>query len=435
MKYIQLSGIKNVNLRLLISLSPFLLLYSFIAYYFQSDVFLGDEARYFAYAKNLLNGYYALPYPNTNIVNGPGYPLFLYPFMLINIPINYIRVTNGLLLFLSVFFICKSLLLFVDYKKAIIASVIYGLYFPFYTVLALSITEIFSVFLISVFQYLTIKYYRSDKLKTRYLLGAAAFLAWLALTKIIYGYVILASLLAMIALVLVHRKQKKIYLSFVKIFTLALLFCTPYLFYTYTLTGEVFYWGNPGNDAFYWMTSTDKEESGDWFSIDNVDKKVWNTDRDSVFHEQFLQNHAKVIEKVLAVPTYKQDSVFYSEAVKNFKSSPKKYFTNVIANMGRLFFNYPKTYRKMKLSTYAYLIPNMFIFFIFILLIYPLIKFYKTIPFEIKIFLLLTLIYIGGSSLVSAEFRFILPILPALTIFIAYMLSKMVKISFNQDMS
>lgn len=45
---------------------------------------------------------------------------------------------------------------------------------------------------------------------------------------------------------------------------LALLICSPYLVYTYALTGKIFYWGNSGGLSLYWMSSPHPQEFGDW---------------------------------------------------------------------------------------------------------------------------------------------------------------------------
>jgi hypothetical protein len=44
---------------------------------------------------------------------------------------------------------------------------------------------------------------------------------------------------------------------------IALALCVPYLVYTYSLTGRVFYWASAWPNPFYWLTSPFPEESGD----------------------------------------------------------------------------------------------------------------------------------------------------------------------------
>ena len=52
----------------------------------------GDDGRYLSFANNLLNGFYSLPKPNINLWNGPGYPLYLVPFLALSIPIVFIKI-------------------------------------------------------------------------------------------------------------------------------------------------------------------------------------------------------------------------------------------------------------------------------------------------------------------------------------------------------
>lgn len=423
--------IKNTNLKIFIILFPLLVLYFFIALHFQSNKFVEDEVRYLSNARNFLNGQFALPYPNTSIVNGPGYPIFLSPFVLFNIPIVYSRLINALLLYLAVYFISKSLLFYINYKKAITFSYAFGLYFPYFKSLPVMMTEMLAILLICIVQYLIISYYRGKKFRALYLIGAALVLSLLALTKIIYGYIILASILILIVVMLFKKNYRSNLLGFVKIFAIALFFCTPYLFYTYKLTDKFFYWGSPGNDTFYWMTSLDKDEYGDWLKYDLIDIKNWEEDlHDSLDHSRFLKNHSEVLEQVTYASPFKGDSVFFTHALSNIKQKPEKYFLNWTANVGRILFSYPYSYRKMKLATYYYLLPNMFLFVMFILLLYPGIRFFKIIPLEIRIILMVSFIYLGASSLVSAEARHLFPVIPAITMYFSYILTNIIKISF-----
>jgi hypothetical protein len=403
--------IKNSNLKLLITFSPLLILYALIVIFFQRDFINADELRYITYAKNLVNGTYA---PDGSIVNGPGYPIVLYLFELFRVNVIFPRLLNALFLYLSIFFISKTLLFFTNYKKTIIISVLIGLYYPFFKPLSLAMTEIITVMVICIIQYMVISYYRTDKYKLQHLIGASLFLSFLAMIKIIFGYVILTSLIISLVIFLFKKSDRKIMVGFVKIFALALLFCIPYLTYTYNLTKEVFYWGRPGNDSFYWMTSTDDAEYGDYYSNAPMDLQVWRNKEFGQYNEQFIKNHKAVMDKVSTLPPLQADSVWKTEAINNIKKRPTKYLINCFSNLGRILFSYPHSYRYMNLTPYYYFIPNMFLVVFFLLFLYPAIRYFKKILIEIRIFLMFIIIYLGASILVSADVRMIFPIIPQL---------------------
>src|SRR5688572_4691293 len=66
---------------------PFLIF--FIAYILikNNNAFESDEERYYIFAQHLLNGYYSDPAPKINLWNGPGYPIFLMPFVALGLPL------------------------------------------------------------------------------------------------------------------------------------------------------------------------------------------------------------------------------------------------------------------------------------------------------------------------------------------------------------
>jgi hypothetical protein len=425
-----MKGIKNTNLKILLTFFPLLILYGIIVIFFQRDFINADELRYITYAKNLVSGAYA---PNGEIWNGPGYPFILYPFELFNISVTFPRLLNSVFLYLSVIFISKTLSFFISDKNSIRISYALGLYYPFFKPLILAMTEIITVMLICLAQYLIVCYFRKEKFKKWYLIGAALSLAYLAMVKIIFGYVILSCLIVVMIIFLIQKSNKKIMLAFVKIFALALFFCTPYLTYTYTLVGKFFYWGRPGYEALYWMTSKDNAEFGDYYSNAPMDLQSWRNKEFNLYPDQFIVNHKKVMDQVSVLPPIQADSVWYSEAIKNIKEKPAKFVLNCIANLGRILFSYPQSYQYMNLKPFYYIIPNMFIIVTFILILYPAVRHFRKIPIEIRIFLLFTFFYLGASILVTADVRQIFPLIPAIAIYLSFMVIKMIKISIQPD--
>src|SRR4051812_21408166 len=98
---------------------PFLLIYVIIVLILQDPPLWGDEIRHMSQVQDLLHGYYSLPAPHLEIRNGPGYPLFMLPFMALHIPILFIKLMNAVLLYLSIVFVYKALIRIVTLRTTL----------------------------------------------------------------------------------------------------------------------------------------------------------------------------------------------------------------------------------------------------------------------------------------------------------------------------
>ncbi|MFC2165276.1 hypothetical protein ACFLT2_09800 [Acidobacteriota bacterium] len=399
---------------------PFLILYIVLIIIFATDVFFGDEPRYLSFAENLTRGFYSPPPPEININNGPGYPIVLTPFSALNIPLIYFKLLNAIFLYLAVVFFYKTLLFFVKQKTAKFFAVLFGLYFPLFQKLSLVVTEIFSVFLVTLFVYFFCSFFQKESTKFVDVLVPSFLLAYLALTKIIFGYVISVGIIIFI----IHsfiKKSKKIRLTAL-IFILALSFCIPYLIYTYTLTGKVFCWGH-GGGVLYWMSSPYVGEYGDWHNR-RLDKSP-----------QLKKNHFEFINSISKLNAVERSDAQIEEAIKNIKQHPKKYFTNWLANIGRILFSYPYSYKPHSLKTYFTIIPNMFIVVFSILCSYITMVSRRKVRQEIFLLLIFISIYLFGSSLVSAGRRMFFLALPVIGLWLAYILDNFVQTKLNTKRS
>jgi hypothetical protein len=351
---------------------PILLLYLIIIFVKAEDILKGDEGRYLFFAENLTNGFYSPPPPDINLTNGPGYPIVLTPFKAIHLPLISFKLLNAVFLFLAAIYFYKTLLLYTKQKTAQFTAVLFGLYFFFtknlpyvYSVL----TEAFSVFLMTLFAYSFCSLLREKKPKLIKALVTAFLLGYLALTKIIFGYVISAGIIIFL-LYSIILKNKKARLAFV-IFILALSFCIPYLIYTYSLTGKTFYWGG-GGELLYWMSSLDKSEFGDWRPGHPYETVAY----DSL---QEKENH-RFYRRISKLNFVEKNRALKKEALKNIKKEPKKFLMNWFANISRMLFDYPHSYRPQTLKTYFTMIPNMFIFVLSILFLFITIINHRKIP-------------------------------------------------------
>ena len=379
---------------------PLLLLYAVIVLLASSPEFRGDEGRYVWFAENLTQGHYS-PTQEINLWNGPGYPLVLAPFVAYKLPWTLARLANALFLFLAVTYFYRALRLYTDERRALACAYVLGLYPSFLREVHLLITESLTFLLISAFAYYFCRAHRREGRWGWPLLAAALVLAYLCLTKIFFGYVLLAGLaLALVAYLVVGAQRLR---RTTLMLVLALLFCAPYLTYTYGLTGRPLYWGNAGGLSLYWLSSPYEGDLGDWHTVG------------AVYREPALaENHAATFDALADLDPLARDRALRERALENIRQYPAKFARNWLANVGRLLFNYPYSYTPQKLSTYYYLLPNAFLFVAAVYCLYASWLGRRLIPYEIHALLAFAVLAFGGSSLLSAyerQFRVLVPLL------------------------
>jgi hypothetical protein len=243
---------------------------------------------------------------------------------------------------------------------------------------------------------------------------ASFLLAYLALTKVIFGYVILCGIICF-GILSVLIKDKKIRAT-AAVFSLAMVFCLPYLFYTYSLTKRIFYWSDYGGDNLYWMSTPYQDEFGDSRVLKRIEPEKMREERREFF------------EKIIQLDRLKQDDALKKEAIKNIKSHPGKYFRNWLANIGRILFSYPYSHETQTLNTFFTFVPNMFIVVFMILSGFVTFINRKVIPKEILTLLIFIAVYLFGSSLLSAERRMFFLALPVIGLWLAYVFDRFIQV-------
>lgn len=403
--YAQLS----IYLRLL----PFLILYLvLIKLWVLPKYLVGDEPRYIMFSKNLLNGFYSPPFPNINLWSGPGYSIFITPFIALDIPFFIIRLLNGFLLYFSLIFIYKTILIYSSKRVAFISTVLVGLYFPAFQMLRFMITETLSWFMISLICFSFIKYWKHGSISVKYLVLTAFSIAYLAMVKVIFGYVIV-TMIFITAAFYFTAKHRMVAKKSLLVFGLSLIFCLPYLIYTYNLTGKPFYWTNAGGMTLYTMSTPYAGEFGDWSRSTQL---------------RVNPNHAGFMDSIAKLTPLERDNAYKSVAIKNIISHPNKYAINWVANLGRMFFEYPFSNRKQDVNSLFYMFPSMFVIvFISMALLITMLNF-RLIPFEFILLLLFFLSYLFGSSLVSAYSRMFYITLPFWIIYVSYVFNNFITV-------
>jgi hypothetical protein len=215
----------------------------------------GDEARYLGYAQNLIHGFYSPPPPNVRLINGPGYPIFLIPFIALNAPLVCITVMNAFFYYFSIILLFSALKEIVSFGIALSFSLVWAFYYVAYQSIPFIHTETFTYLLISMLIYAVLKAFRHDVTgKTNnYIILSGFIFGYIVLTKIIFGYVLLIMLTGSGLLWVSDRKNLN-YRKSILIMLVSLTTIIPYLIYTYHLTGKVYFLGNQ-NDSLYWMST------------------------------------------------------------------------------------------------------------------------------------------------------------------------------------
>ena len=404
-------------------ISPLLVLYIGIVLLFSTGDLVGDEIRHMNYATNLTQGFYT-DASNPEFVNGPGYPLVLAVFSLSKISYTMMKLANAIFLVLGVFLFFKTLSLFFNPKQALLFSYIFGLYPPLLKWLVYLVSEPFSIFLVCGFLYFFMKLHANAHNRNVNILLAGLFLGLLTLTKVIFGYVILAAMI-FYAFVLLLQRSKKILASML-VLAVAFILCIPYLAYTYSLTGEALYWGSGGGEILYWRSSPYPNEYGDWISKD----VVFGHRSDDYFDTSTIaKNHLAFFQSVEPYSIIERDRLLKQKAIENIKENPIKYLQNTAASGMRLFFNYPYSYTQQKPTSYFYILPNGLLLFFLLLAIYLALKNPKAIAFELRFIGIISMICIGGLVMANGMVRYILPLIPLLLFFIAFVIIRVAGIN------
>ena len=401
--------------------APFLILYVLLLFLIEPHrtQLRGDESRYIDNAVSLLNGFYSPPFPTINLWSGPGYSIVLMPLMYCKLSIFYIKLLNVLLQYVALVFTYQSIRQYASIQIATIFCLLLGIYYPSLEMIFSVYTETLAWFLISLLCLLTIRTLKIEGKGWGSLVLTAFVIAYLAMTKIIFGYVIVGMLFISLIFTCIRSYRAKA-VKFSIICFVALIFCVPWLSYTYHLTHKVFYWGNSGNMSLYTMSTPFSDELGDWKTMKALQENP---------------NHKLFIDSLVKLYPIEQDEAFKKQAILNIKQHPAKYAQNWIANIGRLMFSYPNTGKSQSISTFYTLLPNMFVLVFILLAIVMHIWYPRKVPFELFVLLLFMLIYLFGSSLVSAYRRQFFITLPFWAIYISYFFGNIVSVKFKETES
>jgi len=390
--------------------APLIILYVVIALVAPAEQGRSDEARYIWFAGNIAKGYYS-PADQVNLWSGPGYPILLAPFAALDVPWRFARLINAILMFLGSVYLYSTLRIFVSHRLAVLTTYLVGLFPALLFLVPRLYTEPLAFLLVSAFMFHSSRGLRDGAPSRHHLFIAAAYLAYLALTRVLFGYVIAVGIIAALILCLLVRgsKPRKTLL----IYGFALILCLPYLFYTYSLTGKPFYWAMSGGLSLYWMSTPHEGEHGDWIPAGRVRRTP-----------ELNRNHKAFFEEISILAPIEADDALKARALENIRSNPDKYFRNWLANVGRLFCNCPYSYKKQAPFSYTRIIPGIVVLCLIGASVCLKISKRRRIAYEVYALGAFAFIALGGSSLLSAFNRFLIPILPAIALWVAVTLPR-----------
>jgi 4-amino-4-deoxy-L-arabinose transferase-like glycosyltransferase len=416
--------------------NPYLLFLPFLVFFIgyivlkNNNAFESDEERYYIFAQHLLKGYYSDPAPNVNLWNGPGYPMFLMPFVALKLPLVVIPLMNAFFHYLSIVFLFKSLIRFTARRTALLVTLFWAFYYNAYAELPYILTESITAFLVSAIGLCIIVGFKEKSKKHIY--GAGLLFGYLVLVKIIFSNVLMALTLGALVLFLINRKSPS-YKNAILVAVIAMLVNLPYLLYTWNLTGKPLYWGTSGGMSLYWMSTPYDKEYGEWHNstISLYDANE-TTDSTIMFNERQLQaNHRADYNEIYQYKGVAQDDAFKKKAIENIKKNPSKFLKNVVANAGRLLFNFPYSYTYESYTSLLRVSINGILLTMMLLSALLTLLNWRRTDFPIRMILLISLLYLGGSLLVSVYARMFYIILPWILIWVGYMLDRSLKIKLR----
>lgn len=364
-----------------------------------------DEAGYITLAERLTHGRYVAGDPDAlldadpsypDLWFGPGLPGMLAPLVALQAPTSVLRLTGPAFLFAAVALFYVLGRRSWGPRTALLAAYAFGLYPPFWALLPNLHSEPLAILCV-VAAMLGIAGYVRDGRGASFLLASAA-LAALALTRVAYGWVLILLLICSALWWIVRRSRVAFRIA--AIAAVALVFCSPWLAYTYAKTDRPLVWGNSGSLSLYWMSSPYPGDTGEWRKADEV------------FRNPELAPHRPFFSGLRGLTLAEQNAEIERQAIRNIARHPGSYLGNVAANVSRLAFNAPFSETAWRWDDLFYAVPNLLLAAAVLASIVVLIPRRRFLPPETVPFVLIGVLAVLLHVLVAAYPRMLAPIVP-----------------------
>jgi len=388
--------------RPLLALAPFAVVYLAIPFLAPANANLyDDEAGYLGLARLLTHGDFLTGRDNLvtggpaypNLWFGPGLPLVLTPFVALHVPVEVIRLLGPLFLFAAVVALFFLLRLFTGRGPALAGALALALYVPLYTVVAFVHSEPLALLLVVLGVYGSVRYARGRR-PAFFVLGATS-LAWLALTRVEYGWVV-SAVAVLLAIVWALRRDARAG-RVAAVFAAGVVLCAPWLAYTYSVSGAAFEWGSSGALSLYWMTSPYAGDRGDWHGAD------------SVFADPRLAPHRPLFRHIAPRTLSEQNAELVRAARRNVARHPLKFARNVADNLSRMLFNVPYSFKPAKASGLVYSVPAALLL---ASLAVAAVRRRRRLPFEARAAAIFAVVTLALHAVLSGYPRLLFPIVP-----------------------
>ncbi len=311
----------------------------------------GDEWRYLWYAQNLTKGYFSPP-EYVFLWSGPGYPLFLAPWVALDAPVGLMRGVNGVLLGAAhVMFFC-FVRRFARPMTAAAFTVLFGLYLPFVNFSHFLYTESLTVLLVVGLLNFLSSYIRGGNAWA--LLASGVSFGWLVLVKIGFWPMLFGG--GVLSLVGYATRRHVAFKRMAFAMSIGILCCVPYLVHTYRATGRFFYWGAGSGHVLYWIANPTEGSTGEHLNPNHIRgipamrRDHWALyERLGRFDGKFEKGYVgleRVARSLYHLSSPETDDELRQRGLRNIAAHPQAYAKNVAYNASRLVVDRPHIARK-----------------------------------------------------------------------------------------
>jgi 4-amino-4-deoxy-L-arabinose transferase-like glycosyltransferase len=381
-----------------------------------------DEPIYLLYARDLTTHGVDAALAWSYLWHGPALPVLLAPLVAVDAPLAVMRILVGpALLFTTVLVFHQMVRPYLGSERgAVIATYALGLYLPFLSIVSVIHVEPLATLCFTLAAFFLIRAFKGEVLDA---VLAGVSLAVLALSRVEYGYVILAGLLLSGAWWLTSRRSVRARQSTLAL-GVALLLCTPWLAYTYSVTHKPFYWGDAGGLSLYWMTAPGNV--GDWHL--GKDTRTYPG----------LAVDRPVFAELNQLRPLQWDGRLMHVALNNIRRDPAHYVTNVVNNIARLLFNAPYSYENETTKGLSppwglmlYALPNAILLGLLSVALAVAIKARRRLRPEILPIGVLAILGFAVHVPVAAYGRFVIPLIPVVAWLVIAIIAPNVRVALE----
>jgi hypothetical protein len=362
-----------------------------------------DEGSYVHLAYDMVGRHYAAS-TAPSLWFGPGLSLLLAPLVLVHAPLEVLRLLGPLLLTASLVLFYELLRLYVAPRQAFLTALGLGVYLPLFVLLPSLHSELPALLAVVVFMYAVTRDVRRPSRRSFSI--AAAALAYLALSRVVFGWILLALVASWVAMWLARRSAAARRMAAIN--ALALVLCLPWLAYTYSVSHKVFYWGSSGGDSLYWMASPYTGQLGDWHA------------NDEVFSNPVLAPNRPDFARTRTLDQVQGDDVLRHQATRWIRAHPTQYVRHVADNLSRIWFNFPYSFTAEHLGLLLYVVPDALLLACAAFSMFVLWRSRRDVPLSVQAFVLFFVLGLGVQSLLAAYQRMLIPLVPPLLLITAY---------------